>query len=287
MISGISAHHFAGIISEAFIAKLRKAAKGTRVVARADEDYLLDIKNKKNKCIKLSNLGWKNINLEKHLIMVKLESPIVVGITMEGGNRRYERVCVSHSSKDAGGEWYGRQFLSDDEAIFFRKMELRPINQPTSVIMGGVRGLPRVSEFDECLMRQTINKYSSQLSCELSALITTITHEWPINSKELRDEPIIVVFLMDGNFKDADTLGRFMDCYARNESVVKQSFGSLDVQFFLKIESINNRPFWSSPDACILEIDRCEKGAHMITLLRLLGDDEASRTLAVVRMDND
>jgi hypothetical protein len=205
---------------------------------------------------------------------------------MEGGNRRYERVCVSHTTKDIRGEWYGRQFLTNDEAVFFKKMEQRT-NQPMSVIMGGVRGLPRVAEFDECLMRQTMVRYSSQLKCELSALLTTITHEWPPNSRELRDEPIIVVFLMDGNFRDGESLGRFLDCYSRNEALAKQTFGSIDTQFFLKIDSIVNRPLRSSPDACILEIDRYQKGAHMIDLLRILGDDEASRTSAVIRMDND
>jgi hypothetical protein len=92
---------------------------------------------------------------------------------------------------------------------------------------------------------------------------------------------------MDGNFRDGESLGKFLDCYSRNETVVKQTFGLIDTQFFQKIESIVNRPFRSSPEACILEIDRCQKGAHMIDLLRILGDDEASRTSAVIRMDND
>jgi hypothetical protein len=248
MISGISSHYFQGTITEAFISKLRKAVKGSRVPAKADEEYLIDIRNRKNKCLKLSNLGWKSINNERSLIMVKLDRPMEVGITMEGGTRRYERVCVNTSTKESGGEWYGRQFLSKSEAIFFKKMEQRATNQPTSVIMGGVRGLPRIVEFDECLMRQTINKYAAQLRCELSALIVTISHEWPINSRELRDEPIIVVFLMDGTYRDGDSLGRFLECYSRNETVAKQSFGSIDTQFFLKIESVLNRPFRSSPD---------------------------------------
>jgi len=92
---------------------------------------------------------------------------------------------------------------------------------------------------------------------------------------------------MDGNFRDGESLGKFLDCYSRNEVLAKQTFGSIDTQFFLKIESIVNRPFRSSHDACFLEIDRCQKGAHMIDLLRILGDDEASRTAAVIRMDND
>ena len=94
--------------------------KGNRVIAKADEEYLTDIKNRRNRHLKLSNLGWKGINQEKSLILVKLERPINIGVTMEGGNRRYERVCVSHTIKDTGEEWYGRQFLSNDESAFLR-----------------------------------------------------------------------------------------------------------------------------------------------------------------------
>jgi hypothetical protein len=122
----------------------------------------------------------------------------------------------------------------------------------------------------------------------LCTLITTITHDWgPANTHELRDEPIIVIFLMDGNHKGGERRGRMLNCYTRGEVLSRQALGSIETVFFQRLELIINRPFRSSPTAGMLEIDRCEKGAHMIDLLCILSDDEASRTHAVIRMDND
>ena len=74
------------------------------------------------------------------MILIKLGHPIECGITMEGGNRIYERVNVSPSD---GGEWLTRQFITDVEAKFFMDVENRvKAGSPVNVIMGGVRGLP-------------------------------------------------------------------------------------------------------------------------------------------------
>ena len=77
---------------------------------------------------------------------------------MAGGCRRSERVNVTNSSQDEGGEWLARQFVSKDEANFLINEERRTLTGEVNVIMGGVRGLPRMTELDECILRVTKNK---------------------------------------------------------------------------------------------------------------------------------
>jgi hypothetical protein len=147
LISGINTSNLSGgTLPDVLIAKLRKAAKGYKVTASPDEEYLTEIKYKRHRAMKLSTMGWKEVKNEKSMIVVKLAAPILIGITMAGGRRRYERVCVSPSGDS--NEWYCRQFLSDKEADFFNEMSTKPMQTSTNVIMGGVRGLPRVAEFD-------------------------------------------------------------------------------------------------------------------------------------------
>jgi hypothetical protein len=89
LISGINTSNLSGgILSDALIAKLRKAAKGYKVTASPDEDYLTDIKHKRHRSMKLSSMGWKETKNEKAIILVKLSVPILTGITMAGGRRR-------------------------------------------------------------------------------------------------------------------------------------------------------------------------------------------------------
>ena len=55
---------------------------GKSVTSKACELSLADIKNKRRKSIKLSNMGWRQINMERALVLIKLETPLEVGITI-------------------------------------------------------------------------------------------------------------------------------------------------------------------------------------------------------------
>ena len=52
--------------------------------------------------------------------------------------------------------------MTTEEANFLLNVERRTALRDVNVIMGGARGLTRISEFDECLLRVTKNKYESQ-----------------------------------------------------------------------------------------------------------------------------
>ena len=79
----------------------RDGADGVKVRAAPSETWLSEIRSRRRKNLKLSNMGWWGSPKEKSMILVKLAQPIECGITMEGGKRTYERVNVS---SDEGGE---------------------------------------------------------------------------------------------------------------------------------------------------------------------------------------
>ena len=153
------------------------------------------------------------------MILIKLAQPIECGITMEGGRRLYERVNVS---SEEGGEWFTRQLVTDTEANFFMRVEDR-VKQGSSVnvIMGGVRGLPRVTEFDECVLRMTLNNYKNVFKGSIEAFISSLSHDWGTSSTELREEPIIFVCLMDGDLLGADELGKVHPAFTDGKSTAR------------------------------------------------------------------
>ena len=66
-----------------------------------------------------------------------------------------------------------------------------------------------MTEFDECVLRMTLNNYKAVFKGDIGVFISSLTHEWGTNNpSELRDEPIIFVCQMDGDLLGADELGR-------------------------------------------------------------------------------
>ena len=101
IVSGVPSQYFnGGTIHDNIIEKLRKAVAGRSVISKACEDALADIKHKRRKALKLSNMGWKTINMERAFVLVKLDTPIIVGMIMKGGTRRYERILVTKPDKE-------------------------------------------------------------------------------------------------------------------------------------------------------------------------------------------
>ncbi len=135
MIGGINADNFKSDLGDGFMQKLRRAVEGVKVKAGPNNIWMNDIKNKRRKQLKMSNMGWWASTREKAMILIKLAQPIECGITMEGGKRIYERVNVSPGE---GGEWFTRQLITDVEAKFFMDVENRvKAGSPVNVIMGG------------------------------------------------------------------------------------------------------------------------------------------------------
>ena len=287
VISGIKADLFKSEYSgEVLVSKLRKAVRGRITSAVPSESWLTEIKNKRRRHLRLSNMGWSfgpTKDKEKVFILVKLENPLLIGMTMSGGRRCYERVNISSSHHDEGGEWWSRQFVTVEEANFLINVERRTVLGEVNVIMGGVRGLPRIAEFDECLLRVTKNKYESQFQGDIGAFMMTISHDWPKDSPELKDEPIIVICQL-GAFKGGDLLGRSFQPFERSNSTIRQAVGSMDIQLFLRLDQVLNRPFRSSTNSWMLEVD-CPRACNMTEVLDRLDDGEAKRAFSVIRMD--
>jgi hypothetical protein len=92
---------------------------------------------------------------------------------------------------------------------------------------------------------------------------------------------------MDGDFLGADELGKVHPALLDGKATAKLSFGSIETQLFLKVESVISRPLRSATGAWMAEVERVDKGSHMHSVLSLLTDDEAFRVQAAIRMDHD
>jgi hypothetical protein len=178
--------------------------------------------------------------------------------------------------------------VSDAEAEFFKGVERKAgSSSKVNAIMGGVRGLQRIPEVDDCLLRMMKNAYEEYFKGEIGVFMMTIVHEWGRDSSEVREEQILVICLLDGNLKDADMLGKMYPPFARGESATEQFLGSIRTQLFLKLESVANRPFRSAPGAWSAEVSGVLFGADMKEVLEAMTDDQAARLVAVLRKPLD
>ena len=178
--------------------------------------------------------------------------------------------------------------MSDAEAEFFKEVEKKAgSSTKVNAIMGGVRGLQRIPEVDDCLLRMMKNAYEEYFKGEIGVFMMTIVHEWGRDSSEVREEQILVVCLLDGNLKEADMLGKMYPPFARGESATEQFLGSIRTQLFLKVESVANRPFRSAAGAWSAEVSGILFGADMKEVLEAMTDDQAARLVAVLRKPLD
>ena len=114
---------------------------------------------------------------EKMFVLVKLDSSIMVGVSMIGGVPRKETIEVESENSDYP-ECYTRQFVSDAEAEFFKEVEKKAgSSTKVKTIMGGVRGLQRIPEVDDCLLRMMKNAHEEYFKGEIGVFMMTIVHE--------------------------------------------------------------------------------------------------------------
>ena len=157
--------------------KLRRATAGMTTRAKADEKWLTNIRSRHTRLLKLSDLGWAQLPKERMFALVKLETSIMVGVSMIGGTPRTERIEVGSENSDLP-EYYTRQFVTEAEANFLKEVERRVGSDPgVNAIMGGVRGLQRLTEVDDCLLRMTKNGYEEYFKGDIGVFTMTIVHE--------------------------------------------------------------------------------------------------------------
>ena len=58
----------------------------------------------------------------------------------------------------------------------------------------------------------------------------------------------------------------------------------MDIQLFLRLDQVLNKPFRSSTNSWMLEVD-CPRACNMTEVLDRLDDGEAKRAFSVIRMD--
>ena len=114
----------------------------------------------------------------------------------------------------------------------------------------------------------------------------TLSHDWPKDSNELKDEPILVVCQL-GSLKEGDLLGRSFQPFERGSPTIRQVVGSMDIQLFLRPDMVLNKPFRSSTNSWMMEIDNCHRACNIIDVIERLVDGEVKRAFSVIRMDPD
>jgi hypothetical protein len=133
-----------GIIEENVMRKLRRATAGMTTRVKADEKWLTNIKSRHMRLLRISDLGWAQLPKERMFALIKLESSIMVGVSMLGGTPRTERIEVGSENSDLP-EYYTRQFVTEAEAAFLKEVEKKVGSDPgVNTIMRGVRGLQRL-----------------------------------------------------------------------------------------------------------------------------------------------
>ena len=110
---------------------------------------------------------------------------------MIGGTPRTEKIEVGSENSDFP-EYYTRQFVTETETAFFKEIEKKAGSElGVNAIMGGVRGLQRLAEVDDCLLRMTKNGYEDYFKGEIGVFMMTIVHEWGRDVSEVREEQIL------------------------------------------------------------------------------------------------
>ena len=149
-------------------------------------------------------MGWGRTEIDKLMYIIQLDDLIEVGTTMTGGVMIYNRICVTSNedknSRGIGGEWLTRQYLRSHEADAFLRMEKHAESSSgMDVVVAGVRGLTKVLEIDNALIRTVRDHYLIGRGLDVSVHVSTMQHS---NRGEYfdeqADEPYLIVTLNGG-----------------------------------------------------------------------------------------
>jgi len=121
---------------------------------------------------------------------------------MSGGRVIYNRICVSttedQSKMGVSGEWLTRQYLTREEAEFLKKVELKREEASCyDVVITGVRGLSRILEIDNALIREVKKHFENIIGGSIFVQAMTYQHsEHSTHSEyfdDYADETLLVV----------------------------------------------------------------------------------------------
>ena len=117
----------------------------------------------------------------------------------------YSRILISNheelSKGGIGGEWVTRQFLRNSEVEVFKTLEGHGDQaHGQDIVIAGIRGLPRVIEIDNALLRSVMKHYTHNMGLSVCVMVSTMQHSahtpYSAYYDDLADEPYFTVILL-------------------------------------------------------------------------------------------
>jgi hypothetical protein len=267
-----------GKINQVGIGKIIAAVKGglTGKDVGMSTAEINRFKEGKKRMIRPRDLSWGSFRHDRFAYVIELRGPVEAGINMSGGRAVYSRICVSTMDEQqrAGisGEWLTRQYQSREEAEFLMKVERKREEAASyDVVLAGVRGLSRILEIDNALIREVKRHFEESVGGSILVQAMTYQHsEHSTRSEYLddyADETILVVSTLDGAGGSA-----FRKTWSRqNQGRGDLKIGSMFLQYFMEPEDIYGKP--AVMTGRLIDIDarkagyQCDNMGSIISLL--------------------
>ena len=277
LVSGMLSKYLAGgKINEVGISKISLVVKGG---AEGWDPGMLPneatrLREGRNKVIRPRDFQWGRIKHDRLCFLIELERQVEVGTKMQGGRQVYSRICVSSNEEmqrgGIVGEWITRQYLRSDEAEFFGKVQKQQDNCGVDSVIAAVRGLTRVLEIDNGLLREVKKHFEETMGSEVCVQVYSYPHSDQVFASpyldELSDEPILIV-----NMIKSEGGERIRRAYGRQHGSRELKIGSIILNIFMELDEIYTRPL--VPSGRIIDIDSRNLGddARMGDVIGALG----------------
>jgi hypothetical protein len=232
-----------GKLTNTGISKIKYAVKGGidgKDTGPSNGDLVALTEGKKNP-IRPKSMGWGRTEYDRLTFLIQLEHDISAGISLTKSTPIYNRVCVSTAAEQRtrgiGGEWLTRTYLRQAEVENFIEMERRP-TLGLDVVLGGIRGLPRVTEIDNFLLRSVKRHYEEVYGIEVCVHIMTLQHALHWNNTayfdHLSDEPIMVVTYLKSKNGGSD----FRRSWKENRRSMEIMVGTIRLRIFMELKDV-------------------------------------------------
>ena len=123
--------------------------------------------------IRPSSIGLDDSLCVRSTKVIKLKSPMRVGVTLGGGTCLIHRTQANASTEEHG-IFFTRQFLSDSEA----KLLLHAETSNLDITLVMARRLTKKTELDDLIRRSFKHALESILNCEVHVWVWTMRHRW-------------------------------------------------------------------------------------------------------------
>ena len=238
-----------------------------------------DIANGNKNPIRPRSMVWGRVDHDRLTYLVQLKEPIRVGVTMQGGVgvMVYGRVLISSTEDPSrtgiGGEWVTRQYLRDEESVMFMKLEEHgEQSYGQDVVIAGLRGLPRVLELDNALIRAVRKHYTYNMGLSICVMVSTMQHASNSSQSQyfddLVDEPFLVVILL--KTQGGASIRRTWKEANRYGSTGELKIGSINLTTCMELRDIQGKSLTYS--GRIMDIDARALGTQSTDIGRIINE---------------